>query len=191
MEKGSCEQSVVGESHQKPNPISHRFLSVKGRGNDDHAFNVKLFVARKKAEHTIYESKLSEADYFYLPSLSTHTLIYKVFLFPRILKPITPTSLIRLLLHAWPWCISDFQPTPSLHGIWRNRFATCATTEKSIPTEGTSAECRQEKSYSSQNSLVRTSTKYFLSFLKENRTPPPWTWSWNCFWPLVVRFPRS
>jgi glutamate synthase (ferredoxin) len=43
-----------------------------GKGNSDQSdfeFNLKLFSARKIAEHTIYNSKISEATFFYLPSL--------------------------------------------------------------------------------------------------------------------------
>ncbi|MDG1710863.1 MAG: glutamate synthase large subunit [Flavobacteriaceae bacterium] len=60
-----------------------------GRGEkelSDHEFNIKLFIARKIAEHTILNSKLSQASYFYLPSLSTHTLIYKGLLIPEDIK---------------------------------------------------------------------------------------------------------
>lgn len=78
---------VVGSIAAKTEPqIMQVFI---GRGENpltDHEFNVKLFCARKIAEHTIRESKLSEASYFYLPSLSTHTLIYKGLLIPEDIK---------------------------------------------------------------------------------------------------------
>ena len=60
-----------------------------GRGNvdlSDYEFNIKLYCARKIAEHTISDSKLSQSSYFYLPSLSTHTLIYKGLLTPEDIK---------------------------------------------------------------------------------------------------------
>ena len=77
-------KSVVGRIASKTEPyIAQIFVGKGSEEMTDHAFNVKLFVARKKAEHTIYESKLSEANYFYLPSLSTHTLIYKGLLVPE------------------------------------------------------------------------------------------------------------
>lgn len=49
-------------------------------------FNIKLFTARKIAEHTIYNSKLSESSFFYLPSFSTKTIIYKGLLMPQDIK---------------------------------------------------------------------------------------------------------
>ena len=60
-----------------------------GRGSNelsDYNFNIKLYCARKIAEHTISDSKLSQSSYFYLPSLSTHTLIYKGLLTPEDIK---------------------------------------------------------------------------------------------------------
>ncbi|AUC82470.1 glutamate synthase large subunit [Lacinutrix sp. Bg11-31] len=57
-----------------------------GKANDkqtDRAFNLKLFAARKISEHTIYGSKLSEAKFFYLPSLSTKIIIFKGLLMPE------------------------------------------------------------------------------------------------------------
>ncbi len=77
-------KSVVGRIASQTEPHIEQIFVGKGSSEmTDHEFNVKLFVARKKAEHTIYESKLSEANYFYLPSLSTHTLIYKGLLVPE------------------------------------------------------------------------------------------------------------
>src|SRR6056300_1098983 len=78
---------VVGSIAAQTEP--HIMQIFVGRGSDsltDHAFNIKLFSARKIAEHTIFSSKLSEASYFYLPSLSTHTLIYKGLLIPEDIK---------------------------------------------------------------------------------------------------------
>ncbi|MDR9457041.1 MAG: glutamate synthase large subunit [Salegentibacter sp.] len=46
-------------------------------------FNARLFAARKIAEHRIEKSELSEAESFYLPSLSTNTIIYKGLLMPQ------------------------------------------------------------------------------------------------------------
>ena len=80
-------QGVVGVIAAQTEPyIMQVFI---GRGDNelsDHKFNIKLFCARKIAEHTISNSKLSEASYFYLPSLSTHTLIYKGLLIPEDIK---------------------------------------------------------------------------------------------------------
>jgi glutamate synthase (ferredoxin) len=45
--------------------------------------NTKAFIARKRAEHRIFGSKMSQSSYFYLPSFSTRTVIYKGLLMPE------------------------------------------------------------------------------------------------------------
>lgn len=77
-------KDIVGRIAQQTEPhITQIFI---GKGNNElseQEFNAKLFVARKTTEHKIIESKLSQSNYFYLPSLSTHTLIYKGLLIPE------------------------------------------------------------------------------------------------------------
>ena len=79
--------NVVGNIAALTEP--HIMQIFVGRGNvelSDYEFNIKLYCARKIAEHTISNSKLSQSSYFYLPSLSTHTLIYKGLLIPEDIK---------------------------------------------------------------------------------------------------------
>ena len=60
-----------------------------GKNNPDQKyfeFNLKLFTARKITEHEVYSSKLSENKFFYVPSLSTKTLIFKGLLMPEDIK---------------------------------------------------------------------------------------------------------
>ena len=78
---------VVGSIAAQTEPYIMQAFIGRGKTDlSDHEFNIKLFSARKIAEHTISNSKLSEASYFYLPSLSTHTLIYKGLLIPEDIK---------------------------------------------------------------------------------------------------------
>ena len=63
--------------------IKQIFIGKTDPNQSDFEFNLKLFSARKIAEHTIYNSKISELSFFYLPSLSTKTLIYKGLLLPE------------------------------------------------------------------------------------------------------------
>lgn len=46
-------------------------------GNDELAFERKLYVIRKLAENAIRYSELREGDKFYVPSLSSRTIVYK------------------------------------------------------------------------------------------------------------------
>ena len=68
---------------------------------DRSAFERKLYVIRKRAEHTVRGSDLSERKYFYVPSLSANTLIYKGMLsadqietmFPDVMDPLVESAL--------------------------------------------------------------------------------------------------
>src|SRR5260370_9931861 len=48
-----------------------------GAGMDQDALEGKLYVVRKRAELAIAETDLKEKDFFYIPSLSSRTIIYK------------------------------------------------------------------------------------------------------------------
>ncbi len=91
--------SVLGEIAQTSEPfVKQIFVSYKGSKENpafakaqhtptpNFEFNLKLFAARKIAEHKIYNSKLSESSFFYLPSFSTKTIIYKGLLMPQDIK---------------------------------------------------------------------------------------------------------
>ncbi|MEC8134166.1 MAG: glutamate synthase central domain-containing protein, partial [Bacteroidota bacterium] len=62
------------------------FISKSTQDQEDFEFNLKLYIARKKTEHEIYNSKVSESNFFYLPSLSTKIIIYKGLLIPEDIK---------------------------------------------------------------------------------------------------------
>ncbi len=66
--------------------IKQIFIGKENKEQSYFDFNLKLFTARKITEHTIYSSKLSESKFFYLPSLSTKTLIFKGLLMPEDIK---------------------------------------------------------------------------------------------------------
>jgi len=80
-------RTVVGKIAKKTEPVIMQiFIGKSSSKMNDHEFNTKLFIARKISEHAIISSKLSQSSYFYLPSLSTHTLIYKGLLVPEDIK---------------------------------------------------------------------------------------------------------
>ena len=79
--------SVLGDIAKKTQPfIKQIFVSKSSNSQDDFEFNLKLFISRKKAEHEILNSKISEARFFYLPSLSTKIIIYIGLLIPEDIK---------------------------------------------------------------------------------------------------------
>ena len=81
------ERIHLGEIAATTEPMIQQVFIGKGDAAQSYFdFNLKLFTARKVTEHTIYSSKLSENKFFYLPSLSTKTLIFKGLLMPEDIK---------------------------------------------------------------------------------------------------------
>ncbi|MCF1421526.1 glutamate synthase large subunit [Mangrovimonas futianensis] len=78
------DNSNIGRIAKVSEPtIRQVFIGKENDEQTDFDFTVKLYTARKIAEHTIYNSRVSEASFFYLPSLSTKTIIYKGLLMPE------------------------------------------------------------------------------------------------------------
>ncbi|MGV6831860.1 MAG: glutamate synthase large subunit [bacterium] len=96
--------SVIGKIASETEPtIRQIFVTYEDDLQSDFEFNIKLFTARKKAEHHIYNSKLSESTSFYLPSFSSKTIIYKGLLIPEDIRLYytdlqDPTLVTRLAL---------------------------------------------------------------------------------------------
>ena len=87
-------KNTLGKVASLTEPVIRQlFVGKKIKGLSQQEFNIKLFKARKIAEHCIAKSKLSEADYFYLPSLSSHTIVYKGLLRPRDISTYYPELL--------------------------------------------------------------------------------------------------
>ncbi len=79
--------NVIGKIAAASEPfIRQVFIGKNNPEQTDFEFNLKLFSARKIAEHAVYNSKLSESSFFYFPSLSTKTIIYKGLLMPEDIK---------------------------------------------------------------------------------------------------------
>lgn len=77
----------IGEIAAATEPFIKQIFIGKENNEQNHFdFNLKLFTARKITEHIIYSSKLSESKVFYVPSLSTKTLIFKGLLLPEDIK---------------------------------------------------------------------------------------------------------
>jgi len=98
------DDAVIGKIARQTLPgIKQIFVGKSQKNESDFVFNRKLFTARKKAEHHIYNSKLSESSFFYLPSLSNKVIIYKGLLVPEDIKLFftdlqDPTLVTRLAL---------------------------------------------------------------------------------------------
>jgi glutamate synthase (ferredoxin) len=67
------------------------FLARNAKLTDDLAFERKLYVIRKRAEHAIrYSGKVAGGDFFYVSSLSYKTVVYKGMLLTEQLNPYYP-----------------------------------------------------------------------------------------------------
>ncbi len=72
------DHSPIGPSAMASEPDMQQVFIGRGENiADDDAFERKLYVIRKRIEHVIWGSDIAEREYFYLPSLSHRTLIYK------------------------------------------------------------------------------------------------------------------
>jgi glutamate synthase (ferredoxin) len=96
------DSSPIGPSARSVEPVFEQVFVARDAGVPDRAaFERKLYVIRKRAEHAIRNSALQEAKYFYLPSLSANTLIYKGMLsadqiegmFPDVTDPLMESAL--------------------------------------------------------------------------------------------------
>ncbi|MBL87282.1 MAG: glutamate synthase large subunit [Winogradskyella sp.] len=75
---------VLGRIAKTTEPfVKQVFIGKSDDDQSDFDFQLKLYAARKIAEHTIYDSKLSESQFFYVPSLSTKIIIFKGLLKPE------------------------------------------------------------------------------------------------------------
>ena len=79
--------TVLGDIAAKTEPLVKQiFIGKSSIEQTDFEFNLKLYIARKKTEHEIFASKISESNFFYVPSLSTKIIIYKGLLIPEDIK---------------------------------------------------------------------------------------------------------
>src|SRR5262249_28204162 len=96
------DDSPVGPSAQAVEPTFEQVFIARAPGiSDAQAFERKLYVIRKRVEHAVRNSDISDRGSFYLPSLSANTLIYKGMLsadqietmFPDIVDPLVESAL--------------------------------------------------------------------------------------------------
>lgn len=85
------DDSSVGPTAKMGEPTFKQIFIGRGDSTkDEAAFERKLYVIRKLAEHAIWGSDMSEKDRFYVPSLSYRTFLYKGMLTGSQLEPMFP-----------------------------------------------------------------------------------------------------
>src|ERR1700686_2800442 len=68
---------MIGRLARSSQPYIEQIFVRRAPGMDQDALERKLYVVRKQAERTVAESDLKEKGFFYLPSLSSRTIVYK------------------------------------------------------------------------------------------------------------------
>src|SRR5712671_529185 len=69
--------NMIGRVARASQPYIEEIFIRKGRDMDQDALERKLYVVRKRAEAAVEETDLKEKDFFYIPSLSSRTIVYK------------------------------------------------------------------------------------------------------------------
>ena len=76
--------SSLGNTAKASEPVVRQIFIGRHRSlSDDMAFERKLYVIRKRAENAIRYAKMKGGEWFYIPSLSYKTFIYKGLLMPE------------------------------------------------------------------------------------------------------------
>ena len=85
------DDSMLGPSAVAGEPgFKQVFIGRGEKTKDSSAFERKLYVIRKRAENTIWNSDLSQHELFYIPSLSYRTFVYKGMLTGTQIEPMFP-----------------------------------------------------------------------------------------------------
>jgi glutamate synthase domain-containing protein 1 len=96
------DSSPIGPTARSVEPVVEQVFIARGPAVPDRAtFERKLYIIRKRAEHAVRNSEIGERKYFYLPSLSANTLVYKGMLsadqiegmFPDVTDPVVESAL--------------------------------------------------------------------------------------------------
>ncbi|MCG8378840.1 MAG: glutamate synthase subunit alpha, partial [Proteobacteria bacterium] len=85
------DDSLLGPTAKAGEPTFKQiFIQCDDSITDPAAFDRKLYVIRKRVEHKIWNSGMSERDLFYVPSLSYRTFLYKGMLTGSQIEPMFP-----------------------------------------------------------------------------------------------------
>jgi glutamate synthase domain-containing protein 2/glutamate synthase domain-containing protein 1/glutamate synthase domain-containing protein 3 len=69
--------NLIGRLARSSQPYIEQIFVRNAPGKDQDALERKLYVIRKRAEAEVAASNIKEKDFFYIPSLSSRTIVYK------------------------------------------------------------------------------------------------------------------
>lgn len=84
------DDSSLGPTAKDGEPTFKQIFIGKNDNLNSEAFDRKLYVIRKRVEHAIWSSDMSEQKLFYVPSLSYGTFVYKGMLTGEQIEPMFP-----------------------------------------------------------------------------------------------------
>ncbi len=95
------DSNTIGRLARSTQPYIEQIFIRRAPGMDTDALERKLYVVRKQAEAAVAQSDLKEKDFFYVPSLSARTIVYKgLLLAPQIkhfYKELSDTAVMSAL----------------------------------------------------------------------------------------------
>ncbi|HVZ59479.1 MAG TPA: glutamate synthase large subunit [Terriglobales bacterium] len=68
---------AIGRVARASQPYIQQVFVGRAEGMDEDAFERRLYIVRKRAEAEIAESDIQDKNFFYIPSLSARTIVYK------------------------------------------------------------------------------------------------------------------
>ena len=68
---------AIGRVARASQPYIQQVFVARADGLDEDAFERKLYIVRKRVEHEVAESDVEDKQFFYIPSLSARTIVYK------------------------------------------------------------------------------------------------------------------
>ncbi|MDQ6677652.1 MAG: glutamate synthase large subunit [Acidobacteriota bacterium] len=69
--------TAIGREARKSQPYIQQIFVGRAPGMDENALERRLYIVRKRIEAAVLALNLDDPDYFYIPSLSARTIIYK------------------------------------------------------------------------------------------------------------------
>ena len=72
-----CEGDAIGREARATQPYIQQVFLGRPDGWDEDHFERKLYVTRKRIEHEIAAAEIEDRHFFYIPSLSSRTIVYK------------------------------------------------------------------------------------------------------------------
>ena len=148
---------TLGETAKAGEPfIRQVFIGRSIQVTDDLAFERKLYVIRRRAENTIRYGALEYGKWFYVPSLSHRTLVYKGMLMAEQVGVYFPELATRSCKALLLWCTPGSVQTLFRAGTGPTRTDSLPTTVRSTPCVAILIGCMRDSRSLSREFLVRT-----------------------------------